>query len=292
MKFRKSALFLAVISSASLQIAWAGEYRAADVEECIRGLYSQADEDRASAGERLSEMGPDAKAAVPRLIEIVQSDPTMSVRGEAAKALGSIGKPAAAAVPSLIAFLKGKEGGLERAYAATALGNIQSQPAQCLAVLTSVIQASDDDPTVRELSARALGDFGGEAAAAVPVLISAIKTGNKGMRDAASSSLAKIPAPASDVPALIEMLSDEITSVRGAAAQSLVGAGAAAAPAVPALVKLLQDSDTSVRMSAVQALGALGKNARLALPQLRLAAKDPFLKGAADDAILAIKTAK
>jgi HEAT repeat protein len=290
----KKCLRIGILLSLSFSYlsAFAAEYRAADVEECIQKLYSNDQEDRASAGERLSEMGAEGKAAVPRLIEILDADPIMSVRGEAAKALGNMGKGAAAATPKLIAFLKNKDGGIERAYAATALGNIGAQPTESIPALVEVIQTEGDDATVRELAARALGDFGTEATSSVPVLINCIKKGNKGMRDAAAASLAHIPATSRDVPSLIEMLSDELTVARCAAAKALAGAGSEAAGAVPVLTKLLSDPDSATQTAAIGALASIGKDAKSALPSLRIAAKDPMLKSAADEAIASIKSAK
>jgi HEAT repeat protein len=282
---------IALGSLAAIPPALSAQFRAADVEESVQKLYSDNQEDRASAGERLSEMGAEAKPAVPRLTEIVQNDPVMSVRGEAAKALGNIGPAAAPAVPALIAFLLNKAGGGERAYAATALGNIQAQADESVEALSEML-AHDDDSVVRQLSARALGDFKGKATPAVPVLIESIRKGNKDLRDAACDALAQVPASPRDVPALMEMLSDDISSARAAAAKSLTGAGDEAVGAVPGLIKLLQDSDEHVRMAAVLSLGSLGKTAKSALPALKLLAKNPTMKADAESAITNIKTSK
>lgn len=48
------------------------QYRAADVEECLKKLSSDNQLDRASAGETLSEMGPIAKTAVPALTKALE----------------------------------------------------------------------------------------------------------------------------------------------------------------------------------------------------------------------------
>jgi HEAT repeat protein len=282
---------IALGSLATTRPVLSAQFRAADVEEAVQKLYSDNQEDRASAGERLSEMGAEAKPAVPRLTEIVQNDPVMSVRGEAAKALGNIGPAAAPAVPSLIAFLLNKAGGGERAYAATALGNIQAEADESVEVLSEMV-AHDDDTVVRQLSARALGDFKGKATPAVPILIQAIRKGNKDLRDAACDALAQVPAAPRDVPALMEMLSDDISGAREAAAKALSGAGDEAVGAVPGLIKLLQDSDERVRIAAVRSLGSLGKTAKSALPSLKLLLKNPAIKPDAENAIANIKTSK
>ena len=285
------AVLIAIAGSATLT-ADGAEYRASDIEESIQMLYSDSQEERASSCGKLSEIGADAKSAVPRLIEIVQSDPIMSVRGEAAKALGNIGAAAASSVPALIVFVKDKQGGLERAYAATALGNIGVQPEESVATLIEIVK-QDDQPVVRQLSARALGGFGAKATSAVPVLIEAIKTGDKDLRDAACDALAHIPATSRDVPALTSLLSDETNSARLAAARALVGVGSEAAGAVPQLIKLLNDnSDEQVQVAAIKVLGSLGKSAKPALPSLRVAAKQPATKEEAERAISEIRAAQ
>lgn len=290
---KKSAIAFVVLACIS-QLAYppgrCAEFRPADIEECVQKLYSNSPEDRGSAGERLSEMGPEAKAAVPRLTEILQADPVTSVRGEAAKALGNIGAAAEPANAALIDFLRNKDGGLERAYAATALGNIHAQPTTTVPVLADVV-ANDDQPVVRQLAARALGDFGAQAQTALPVIIQTIQKEKKELRDAAIDALKKIPATPRDVAALTAMLSDEITGARLAATKSIVGAGAEAEGAVPSLIKLLQDSDAEVRLAAVQALGSLGKSAKSALPALKLM-RDPSIKTDIEDTIASIKSAK
>lgn len=284
-------LIATAISTGLITNAWAAEYRSSDIQEYIQQLYSNSDEDRASAGERLSEVGPEAKAAVPRLIELVQRDPKMSVRGEAAKALGSIGPAAADAAPALISFVKNKDAGIERAYAATALGSIAAQAEVAVPTLAEIVQ-NDDQESVRQLCARALGDFGAKATSAVPVLINAIKTGKKELREAACDALSHIPAAPSDLNSLTEMLSDEISISKAAAAKALAGLGQQAAPAIPELIKLIKDSDERVRLAAIQTLGTMGKNAKPALLPLKDATKDPFMKTQAEKAIADIKAAR
>lgn len=110
--------------------------------------------------------------------------------------------------------------------------------------------------------------------------------------DRKTDSLQRIPAAEGNVSSLTELLSDELTAVKGAAASSLAGAGAAAAPAVPTLIVLLRDSSESVRSSAIKALAAIGKDAKPALPALRSLDRDAALKEQAQQAYNSIKAAK
>jgi HEAT repeat protein len=266
----------------------AAEYRAADVEEAVKELYSQDEGVRKSAAFHLSEMGPEAKNAIPMLIELLQSDPSMQVRGESASALGKIGPAASAAIPDLISFLKNKEGGYERTYAASALGNIGLQPELVLPALIDALQ-HDEEPVVRQLSARALGDFGERGRPAIQPLIQAIESGDKNLREAAAYGLRKIPAGPNDVPALIKLLSDDIDVSREAAAKSLAGAGSEGVAAVPKLITLLDDKNSSVREAAAAALGKIGPGAKAAVPALKRALTDAEIHDQAADALNRIR---
>jgi HEAT repeat protein len=271
----------------SSNFVWASEYRASDVERAVKDLTSRDQYTRKSAAFHLSEMGPEAKQAVPQLIEVLQSDPLMTVRGEAASALGKIGPAATAAVPALIEFLTYTPGGYERTYAASALGNIGQQSALAVPALVNALQ-HDQEPVVRQLSARALAGFGADARPAIPPLIQAITDGDKELREAAAYGLRTIPAGPADVPALEKLLTDEIDVARESAARSIAGAGSEAVSAVPKLIALLQDENPSVREAAAVALGAIGPDAKDALPALKKSLSDAEVHDEAVEALVRI----
>jgi HEAT repeat protein len=111
---------------------------------------------------------------------------------------------------------------------------------------------------VRQLSARALGNFGAQASDAVPSLVDAIKNGDKDLRNAAADGLAKIPAKAENSASLTELLGDEIDSARMAAAKSLGGLGEGAVAALPTLEKLSkEDKNDAVREAAAHAVRSI-----------------------------------
>ncbi|MBX9666512.1 MAG: HEAT repeat domain-containing protein [Candidatus Obscuribacterales bacterium] len=279
------ALSFSVLCTSS---AFAGDYREADVQAALKQLGSLDKYERKSAAFHLTEMGPAAVIAIPALIEVLQRDESMQVRGEVAHALGNIGPAASAAVPALITFLQSEEGGYERTYAASALGDIGKMPEQAVPALINALQ-HDQEPVVKQLAARALGDFGAGAASAVPALVDSIKNGDKDLRTAAACGLETIPAPQSEVAEITKLLSDEIDSARLAAAKSLAGLGPEAGTAVPALCALLADKNTSVKIAAINALGAIGPDAKSALPELKKLLKDAEVGGEAGAAINRIK---
>lgn len=249
--------------------AMAAQYRKADVDAEIARLHSDSSQTRKVAAFHLSEMGIDAKPAIPELLEALH-DPVAF--GEAAAALGKIGPDAREAVPSLITCLGDTSLGYDRCYAATALGSIGQSPELAVPALQKMV-ASNDDPTIRRLSAMALGDFAGQAKEAVSVLIEAVKTGDADMRRAAAVSIGKIGGREHDIPALVALLSDEIDVARLGAVQALALIGSEAVSAVPKLAELLKDSDEQVSEAAAASLGAIGSEAKTALPELKAALK-------------------
>lgn len=284
---RTKLLAFVVLLATACSNTMAAQYRQSDIDSAVKSLAGTESE-RYSALNRITEMGPEAKDAVPRLIELLQVEPSMQIRGECAKALGNIGPAAGTAIPALVAFLQYPAGGYERAYVPTALGEIGQQPGVCVPVLIESLQ-HDAEPVVRQLSARALGDFGGAASEAVPALISAIKEGDKELREAAADALKDIPGRSADVPALIAMLSDPIDVARIAAARAVGGAGSEGVAAIPTLIQLLDDHNVSVRRAAAVGLGLIGPDAKTAIPALKTAGKDPEVCYAAGEAIRQIQ---
>ncbi len=282
-------MLLSVQTALSCGIAQATEYRQADVDAELKNLQSEDYGTRKTAAYHLTEMGKDAKSAIPALIEVLKTEPAAGVRGEISKALGLMGEAAEPAVPAIVAFLQSDDGGYERTYAASALGDIGKRADIAVPALQKAVE-SDGEPVVRQLAARALAGFKSEAQPALPALLEALKSGDKDLREAACAGLKDIPANAAAVPGLTDLLGDEIEHIRAAAASSLGGAGSEAAPAVPALVKLLDDKDTDVKRAALKALGQIGPTAKEALPTLKIALKDPFLKNEAQYAIEQIKS--
>jgi HEAT repeat protein len=77
--------------------------------------------------------------------------------------------------------------------------------------------------------------------------------------------------------------------VRANAAMALQQIGRDARTAVPALIARLRDDDWNVRQHAAKALGAIGPEAAAAIPALEKAAKDEYLRSAANEALAQIQ---
>jgi HEAT repeat protein len=283
-----AAVAASIFTSFLCSHAIAGRYRHADVEAAIKHLSDSDHYERKHGVYVIGEMGPEGKDAVPRLIELLQKDPFDDVRGEAASALARIGPDAEPAIPALIAFMKSQKDVVERSYAPYALGCIGKQPDLCVAAMVETINHDYSQVTISAV--RALGSFGAGARPAIPSLIQAMKNGSMELREAAAYSLRSIPAGKENVPALTELLGDEIDCVRLAAATSLGGAGSEAAAAVPALTKLVGDSNHDVAKAAITGLGAIGPDASAAVPALKDALKDKEIQQEASEALKQINS--
>ncbi len=121
------------------------------------------------------------------------------------------------------------------------------------------------DPGTRYLSAKALGQIGDEAEAAVPTLLDALRDNDMFLRAGITGALIKIGPPA--VPGLTKALFDPSSAVKRAACKALGKIGSERA--VPALKFSLRDGNRGVRKFAREALERIDSpSAREALKNL------------------------
>ena len=86
---------------------------AARLQKLIRRLKSPHDLKRIHAGLLLGRMGPEAREAVPTLLELLQ-DESIQNRRLAAWTLGSIGQGAVEAIPALLVALRDTSEGVRK----------------------------------------------------------------------------------------------------------------------------------------------------------------------------------
>ncbi len=247
----------------------------------------------------LSEIGPEAKAAVPALTKALQSkDP--EVRIAALIALGEIGKPSAVANSTISQLLANDEIEGVRYAAAFALGSIGDNESATRALTASLDSENEflrvagawalarladeetslidkavkivvegvtsDDPAVRDLAVRAMADKNIPREVTRPAFRKALR----GIKDPAQLdqivvALASLGADA--VPPCVESLQSK-SDLRLYAIKVLIRIGPEAAAAVPALIGALQDEDAEIRKEAEFALGAVGPEAAAATSAL------------------------
>jgi hypothetical protein len=167
----------------------------------------------------MANLGPEAKQAVPTLIEALK-DKDHEVVGNAMYALAQIGPEAKPARVALIGLMKHENAGV-RGGAANVLGSIGVNDQAV--ILPLIMLLKDRDENVRGAAVRALGIIGPGAAAAVPALIERLKEQELSYdsRMAVSSALANI-GPAA-LPALVEAMKLKNKAVRAGAADALGG---------------------------------------------------------------------
>jgi HEAT repeat protein len=119
----------------------------------------------------------------------------------------------------------------------------------------------DADPNVRAQTAAAVGDLARELRRVLPQLRAALEEaalddGDEGVRGEAVRALLRAgPQPATEIPALVDALRNEIDVVRFHAAMALGDIGPAARSAGPALIHVCTwDVEPAVRVGAAAAL--------------------------------------
>jgi len=178
---------------------------------------------RMLAARVLLRMGPDAVAAVPQLVESLDTDDP-KFKAEVQFVLGTIGPEAAAAVPTLVASL------------------------------------SDENLEVRRSAIFALGRMGPAAAEAAPALRKFGRADDQFHRLGAVWALVQIETGNTElrrraIPLFVRALGDDRFEIRRIEVARVLGLiGPLAKPAVPALQKALQDPSPRVRRAAEEAL--------------------------------------
>ena len=185
----------ALRSSDATTVVWA-RYAAAkitgDIGKHLPLIIQALDDKRVYAGmatTALAGFGEEARAAVPRLMELLGPENHPDNRWSAAFALGQIGPEAREAVPALAEVLADSDEKL-RWYAAFALGEIGPDSAPAIPSLLKALDDFDDD--VRGYAARALGRIGPASFEALPQLRNLREDENDSVRTEAESAIALI----------------------------------------------------------------------------------------------------
>ncbi len=110
----------------------------------IEAFYTEAPQRRAEAARAIGELGPAAKAAIPALIQALQSGDT-AVHEAAIQSLGGIHSEPDKVIPLLMKYLDDEDLNDE---AATALGNYGSLARVAIPKIIPLLHAADDDAQI------------------------------------------------------------------------------------------------------------------------------------------------
>ena len=218
------------------------------------------------AYDALGQIGPPfPDEVIPTLIERLYH-PDWAQRDCAIEALGAIGPDARDATDRIIELLKDKEEYVRR-DAARYLVKINDDPDIVLAPLMEVCGNMDLGSSY---SFMAIGQMGAKAKAAVPFLMDLLGNENDEIRSAAISALGGIGPDAEEaVPALLEILRNkEGEKSYQAAVYALGKIGDTSDDVISALAQILRNGDEFLMDPAIEALGALGPGAKDAVPEL------------------------
>ncbi len=230
----------------------------AAVNALIDNLKEPEPEQRGAVQSALITLGP---VAVGPLIGTLK-DKTR--RDSAALTLGRMGKSAEAALPDLME-------GLNDPDATFRISSHQALVHMGPSAVPQLIQAlKDPSDRVWYSAVLALGKIGPAAKSAVPALMEAMKSDNKGLRILALNALVRIEPDHRAIDARVEeivpVLADSLRHAEPAlrlwSCVCLGKIGRGAKPAAPELAAALKDKDLRVRIQAAMALGQIGPDAK------------------------------
>jgi HEAT repeat protein len=240
------------------------------VPELVEVLGNQDPDTRMQALLALGEIGPDAKAAVPAILKSLQTDEFDDVRNAAAFALGRIGQQSDEINAALVAAAKSGKPFL-RLVSLWAIARINPQHLRAVQYAADVIvdALKSDDKHLRQAAAQALSEFGDHPLIVGPALIAALENADPQVVANAINALAQFGDKL--LPRLEARLQDK--GLRHYALRVLGRMGPKAAPAVPSLIAALgadaeTDDDKTFQREVAYTLAAIGPAAKEAIPAL------------------------
>lgn len=235
----------------------------------IKFLNGKSQPGHAIATEALGKMGLKAKAAIPTLLETLESQES-TLRYGSVCALGQIGLANPATIKALTERLKDKNKIIQWA-AATAIGQLKPKPEAAIPELLLALQS--DNESLQCAAAEALGKLGRPAKKAIPTLIEMLGHPRQRQRSSATKALPGFGKAA--IEPLLAALRDDNTQRRFHAALAI---GQLGTLAVPTLTEALRDPNSEVGSAAARALGLMRAASKDAVPALIQALKNKNIR--------------
>lgn len=241
----------------------------AGVMETLIALLAEDEKDRRRshlpqrAVERLSELGPAAKKAVPALRK-VRDEKTGELRALVAYALWRIDGDAPACVKTLITVLEARDDWYASAYAAGYLWRMGAAARDAVPALCRAIENGEE--RTQEVAIGALGGIRAHPDVAVPALVKALKPGTTRRADVVARALGEFGAEAkAAVPALLDLVKRTKDHERVEVAFALWKIKGKPEPTVPILIEEVRSGQA---YWAAERLGEIGPPAKAAIPDL------------------------
>src|SRR5262245_11457695 len=222
-----------------------------------KALTDQRPEVRLQATIALGEIGPDAKPAVPTLIKLL-ADPFESVRSTAAFALGRIGDKSAT---EALGKLQTSTDPLLQSLSIWALAKMypQDKPRQQAAIAHLVLKLADKDRNTGHLAARAIAELSPSDEIIRPAMDKLLAGADAETADRVFSAYASLGPKI--VPLAIKALKDQSPERRERSLKVLARLGADAAPALPDLVEVVKSGTPQHKAEALFVIAAIGPKA-------------------------------
>jgi HEAT repeat protein len=171
----------------------------------LKPMLTFADDRKLAAINCFRVLGPEAKTAVPALIESFDHAGSRSFHQlHIAEVFAQIGPSAKAAIPSLLRVATDTNN-IARNTAIIALGQIHGDPEKVMPMLTGLL--NDPNRSIQINAAHGLEQYGPDAKMAVPVLVQLLGDEDRSVSDTVRRALTKI-----DPDGRAREISDEITS--------------------------------------------------------------------------------
>jgi HEAT repeat protein len=261
---------------------------------------------RILAAQWLAKLGPDAKGALPALVDLALHDPNQDTGAAAATAIRTLDLQAARDVVTGYLPALWDASPEVRRKACVVLGNLG--PVAKPAVASLITMLDDTDELVRERAVGALGSIGIPQTDVIAALTKAMRDPASIVRERAAAQFAfNIPVTVVSVSTLMELRNDQDKAVaslaqtaleradhkedadvrnlvtllerpgeKDYALQQLAQLGPDAAEAAPVLMAILKEDSLALnRYLAAEALRAIGPGAEEAVPDLIAALRDP-----------------
>jgi HEAT repeat protein len=253
-----------------------------------QALTSQDWQIRYGAILAIGEMGPDAAESVGSLLNVFAGNRNPDEQIAIIHSLGRTGPGNAEAMGLLASCLLVDS---LRNYALRAFGEMGASASPAVPRILSILEDQDTQARFEAISAlEGIGPFEG----VVDGIAGRLKDGEARVRLEAAKALGEFgPDAAGATSALADALGDSEADVRQAAAKALGDIAPASAAAIPKLIRALGDSEPQTRREVANALGRFGSHASSSVSALqRIADSDEFdyVRNAARQAIQAIQT--